>query len=306
MITHNANGWKTNQTKDRIILGAKKITDIICFSLDINKIPACLNLCANDRNFAAIIAAFYSAATLIQRTFADKYDIDPQEIEVSEVKIDPCTKLPSVYLNDKAANGAGFVSMLSNELEELLNVIVSPQPTSRFIQSILNHKSDCATSCPRCLNTFYNRGLHHVLDWRLGMDIIKLMVDSSYKMGYDDLCNTPYGDLADIFNKLGERVQKAHPAGNVVYTPNDGHDWRTGYFTNDGRNVEHLVHPLWNVENQEIQDGFDAQDMFRLQRNVKVLPKEHQAVQSAQQTVQNTPQPTQTTSNGDAGCGELG
>lgn len=306
------NWFFDQQDKKTIIIGAKKVTDIICLSLDINKIPACLNLCANDRNRAAIIAAFYSAATLIQRTFADKYDIDPQEIEVSEVKIEPYTNLPSVYLNDKAANGAGFVSMLSNELEELLNDIVSPQPTSRFIQSILNHKDDCATSCPRCLNTFYNRGLHHVLDWRLGMDVIKLMVDSTYKMGYYVLSNTPYGDLADVFNKLGERVQRAHPAGNVVYTPNNGHNWRTGYFTNDGRNVEHLehlehlVHPLWNVEDQESQDGFDAQDMFRLQRNVKASPKTHQAVQASQQPVQNTDQPVQKTSNGDADLGELG
>ncbi|MDD6184229.1 MAG: DEAD/DEAH box helicase [Bacteroidales bacterium] len=306
MINPKDQNWVTDRNKQTIVLGAKKLTDIICLSLDINKIPTCLNLCANDRNRAAIIAAFYSAATLIQRTFADKHDIDPQEIEVSEVKIDPYTNLPSVYLNDKAANGAGFVSMLNNELEDLLKDIVSPRPTSRFIQSILSHKSDCATSCPRCLNTFYNRGLHHVLDWRLGMDVIKLMVDSNYQMGYDDLANTPYDDLADVFNKLGERVQRAHPAGNVVYTPNNGHDWRTGYFTNDGRNVEHLIHPLWNVEDQESQDGFDAQDMFRLQRNVKASPKTHQAVQASQQPVQNTDQPVQKTSNGNADLGELG
>ena len=293
------NWFYDQQDKKTIVIGAKKVTDIICLSLDINMIPRCLNLQANDRNRAAIITAFYSAATLIQRTFADNHDIDPQEIEVSEVKIDPYTNLPSVYLNDKAANGAGFVSMLSNELEDLLKDIVSPRPNSRFIESILNHRADCATSCPRCLNTFYNRGLHHVLDWRLGMDVIKLMVDSNYQMGYDDLANTPYGDLADVFNKLGERVQKAHPAGNVVYTPNDGRDWKTGYFTTERTKVEHLIHPLWNVEDQESQDGFDAQDMFRLQRNVKSGPETHQAAQVPQQPVQNT-------SNGDADLGELG
>ena len=301
----NQNGQFVEDTQ-RIILGTPKVTDIICLSLDINNIPTCLNLQANERNRVAIIAAFYSAATLIQRTFADKYDIDPQEIEVSEVKIDPYTNLPSVYLSDKAANGAGFVSMLSNELEDLLRGIVSPQPNSRFIQSILNHKSDCATSCPRCLNTFYNRGLHHVLDWRLGMDVIKLMVDSTYQMGYDDLSNTPYGDLADVFNKLGERVQKAHPAGNVIYTPNDGHDWTKGYFTTERRSVEHLVHPLWNVEDQESRDGFDAQDMFRLQRNVKAGPTTHQTSQVTPSTVQSNLTATQNTSNVENGCGDLG
>ena len=306
VITPKDQNWVTDPNKQTIILGAKKVTDIICLSVDIMKIPACLNLQANDRNRAAIIAAFYSAATLIQRTFADKYDIDPQEIEVSEVKIDPSTNLPSVYMNDKAANGAGFVSMLNNELETLLKDIVSPRPNSRFVQSILNHKSDCATSCPRCLNTFYNRGLHHVLDWRLGMDVIKLMVDSNYQMGYDDLANTPYGDLADVFNKLGERVQKAHPAGDVVYTLNDGHNWRTGYFVTENSKKEHLVHPLWNVTAEETIDGYYAQDMFRLQRNVKASPIKHQSVQVPQQPVQNKPQPGSGVSIDDNGCGPLG
>ena len=306
MINPKDKNWILDQKKQTIIIGAKKVTDIICLSLDISKIPVCLNLCANDSNRSAIVAAFYSAATLIQRTFADKYDIDPQEIEVSEVKIDPITNLPSVYLNDKAANGAGFISMLCNELETLLRDIVSPNPTSRFVQSILSHKNDCATSCPRCLNTFYNRGLHHVLDWRLGMDVIKLLVDCTYQMGYDDLANTPYGDLADVFNRLGSRVQNAHPAGNVIYTPNDGHDWRKGYFTTNGRFVEHLVHPLWNVVDQEIQDGFVAQDMFRLQRNVKASPIVHQAVQVTQPPIQNNPKPVQSVSNDDPDCGELG
>ena len=127
-----------------------------------------------------------------------------------------------------------------------------------------------------------------MLDWRLGMDVIKLMVDSNYQMGYDDLANTPYGDLADVFNKLGERVQKAHPAGDVVYTPNDGHNWRTGYFVTENSKKEHLVH------------------MFRLQRNVKASPIKHQSVQAPQQPVQNKRQPGSGVSIDDNGCGPLG
>jgi Lhr-like helicase len=281
--------WITDGHAERIALGAKKVTDILCLSLDIEKIPPFINLNTNTGNRAAILASFYSAATLIQRVFADEIDIDPNEIEISEVKIDPVTYLPSVYLNDKAPNGAGFVSLLcktnpenkKTKLEEIMRDIVSDSPRSSFIRAILQHKQ-CKTSCPRCLSTFYNRGLHHVLDWRLGMDLIKLMIDKNYDMGYHDLRNAPYQDLSKVLNELGERVIKADPTKKLSYQPNDGIDWRTGYFKSRiGRFtqmtdvIEHLIHPLWNVEKQEIIDGFKAVDSFTLQRTVKPYPQKY-------------------------------
>ena len=105
-------------------------------------------------------------------------------------------------------------------------------------------------------------------------------------MGYSDLSSTPYGDLAKILNELGERVEHAHPAGNIVYTKNDLHDWHSGYFTTMERGVslvEHLVHPLWNVSNQESVDGCRAQNSFKLQRTVKSSP-----VKCASRPVQKT------------------
>jgi hypothetical protein len=107
------------------------------------------------------------------------------------------------------------------------------------------------------------------------MDLIKLMVDSNYQMGYDDLANTPYEDLAEVLNQLGQRVQSAHPDGSVQYHGNDGHNWRGGYFCNSEMGedkIEHLVHPLWNVDFQEREDGYAPQSSFQLQRNVKKRP----------------------------------
>ncbi len=275
--------WIKAQNDEIIALGAKKVTDILCLSFNINSIPNNLNLNAHKGNKPAIIAAMYSAATLIQRTFADDIDIQPEEIEISEVKIDRNNGLPSVYLNDKAPNGAGFISLLckvdsiteKTKLQEIMEDIVSPTPKSNFIQSVLNHKNECKTSCPKCLNTFYNRGLHHILDWRLGMDIIKLMLDKNYDMGYYDLAGAVCGDLAKVLNELGDRTQQANPIGNIEYHQNDGHDWRKGYFTTSRRGttiIEHLVHPLWNIEKQELDDKYKAQDSFTLQRLIKKEP----------------------------------
>ena len=274
------NSFQTEGNAFDIALGAKKVTDILCLSLDPNSIPRCLNLNCQTGNKSAIVAAFYSAASLIQRVFAEDIDIDPNEIEISEVKIDG-NGMPSVYMNDKAPNGAGFVSMLCSpsptgilKLIEIMEDIVSPNPSSPFIQSLRNHAQGCKTSCPKCLNTYYNRGFHHVLDWRLGMDVIMLLLDKTYEMGYNDLSSTPYGDLANVLNEIGNRVANANPAG-LTYQTNDGKDWETGSFKSGGRGgakVERLVHPLWNVESQEQKDGYRAQNSFTLSRVVKQIP----------------------------------
>ncbi len=312
--------WVEAGNPERIAIGAKKVTDILCLSIDVSKISPHINLNTSTGNKSAIIAAFYSAATLIQRVFANEIDIDPEEIEISEVKIDPVTHVPSVYLNDKAANGAGFISLLCKEdpdtgvlkLEEIMKDIASEHPTSGYMQAILKHKT-CKTSCPKCLNTFYNRGLHHVLDWRLGIDLIKLMVDANYDMGYSNLSDTPYRDLPVLLNDLGARIEKANPSGKVRYTHNNGIDWRTGYFTtrivesNQSCDaVEHLVHPLWNVDEQEGIDGYKAVNSFVLQRQVKTNPKQC-PVQKVQPVTPetNTKQP-QTPPAADPGYGSLG
>ena len=317
----NGGLWETYGVPETIALGTKKITDILCLSFDPAKIPSTINLNAakGNRNRSAVIAAMYSAATLIQRVFADEIDIQPEEIEISEVKINPTNGLPSVYLNDSAANGAGYVSLLSKvnpdtnktKLQEIMEDIASATPNSSFMRSILAHKDECATACPKCLNTFYNRGLHHVLDWRLGIDIIKLMVDQTYDMGYTNLTNTPYGDLAELMNEIGVRTESANPAGNVKYQQNDLHDWRTGYFETKvigSTAIEHLVHPLWNVCSQEVIDGFIAQNSFVLQRIVKALPKECAAL-TTNSTSSSSNLPPKTPSTpvvGSGGYGDLG
>ena len=304
-----------------IARGAKKITDILCLSLDPNSIPQCLNLNCQTGNKAAIVAAFYSAASLIQRVFAEDIDIDPNEIEISEVKIDG-NGLPSVYINDKAPNGAGFVSMLCSpsatgklKLIEIMEDIVSQNPSSPFVQSIKKHAQECKTSCPKCLNTYYNRGLHHVLDWRLGMDVIKTMLDQNYTMGYNDLADTPYGDLASVLNELGNRVANANPE-RLTYTSNDGKDWKTGFFKSGGRGgtmIEHLIHPLWNAETEEQNDGFKAQDSFTLSRVVKqdpnpvtptIVTPSRCVVSSGTVSTSSTDSPDQNVTQV-AGCGSL-
>ena len=250
----NDNRWKRSNTEKTIYLGARKVTEMIC--LTVRKVPEWLNLDVNAYNGIfgpAIKAAFYSAATLIQRAFAHKEDIDPQEIEISEIKIGS-NGIPMIYLSDQLQNGSGYVALLTKvnpisnktRLQELMEDIVSADPHNEFIREVNSeeHRKECKTACPHCLKVFNNSGLHHILDWRLGMDLIKLMLDEDYKMGLENVdLQTPYMDLKDQFDTAIQEVREAHSYINI--SNSKGY---TIFTADDDVNVikQVLIHPLWN------------------------------------------------------------
>ena len=252
----------------KIALGAKKCTELIKLELNPDTISSNLCLDTSIGYRPAIIAAFYSAATLIQRVFADEMDIVPEELEITEVRVDPTTNIPVIYLNDSLVNGSGFVNMLvspyvddtgnsfNTMMEYIFNRIVNFQGT--FMQSIKNHAKSCHTSCVKCLQTFYNAGYHHVLDWRLGVDIIKLMLDASYDMGYpsgyaSDL-STPYDDLKAVIDQAGKNTAAAH--NGVSYDP------ETMKLTDNG-NEKRIIHPLWKNSGTDL----NTFELFRVGYN---------------------------------------
>lgn len=238
----------------KIALGANKCTELM--KLAVSNIPKelCLNTTVGNR--PAIIAAYYSAAALIQRVFADEMDIVPEELEITEIKIGE-NGVPAIYLNDALVNGSGYVNMLVSEftdsngeywktmLEYIMNKIVNFEGT--FMQSIKNHSDNCQTACVKCLQTFYNSGYHHVLDWRLGVDLIKLMLDQQYTMGQNGF-NTPYGDLESIIDIAGKNTDDADAQVSYNITEKS--------LSYAGTTVK-IVHPLWvNEEREESQDFF--------------------------------------------------
>lgn len=237
----------------KIALGAPKCTELMRLTISDVNTRVCLDTTVGNR--PAIIAAFYSAAALIQRVFADEMDIVPEELEITEIKIG-ADGIPSIYLNDALVNGSGYVNMLVSTyvdsngeqwgtmLEYIMNRIINFEGT--FMQSIKSHQDHCQTACVKCLHTFYNAGYHHVLDWRLGVDLIKLMLDPNYTMGYNDF-TTPYGDLESIIDIAGQGADEAD--SQVTY------DQGAKTISNMGHTIK-VVHPLWNSVGEESQDFF--------------------------------------------------
>ena len=236
------------QNSIEIALGSRKPTEMI--SLELKKCPDVLNLniCDENCNKAAIRAAFFSAAFLLQRVLADQLDVQPEEIEISE-KIMDNKPYPIIYLSDALPNGAGIVSYLTKEgrLEKIIKDIVGFK--TRFMKSLIDedHRRNCRTACQSCLLTYSNRGYHHVLDWRLGVGILRLMIDPNYDFGFTETTRTQYPELND-FDKLTVAAAKK---ANVDL--NEG-DWVKPIRINSYEPGEDDIiinkifyHPLWDM-----------------------------------------------------------
>lgn len=257
------NGIKRKTTGIEIALGSKKTTEMI--KIEIKEYPETLDLNLMTGNKSAIRSAFYSAAFLLQRALADKLDVQPEEIEISE-KINEQTGLPAIYLSDALPNGAGIVSYLyeNGKLEELINNIVNFESfdnlkTSKeksFMQYLIsdNHRDNCLTACQKCLLTYTNRGFHHILDWRLGIGLLRLMLDKTYDFGFDAENRSKYNELSD-WNHI---VQECSKKFNIELE-----NQNVNYLIKNGKCTV-FYHPIWNKEKckNEIKDKYDSIDMF--------------------------------------------
>lgn len=255
-----------------IALGSKKPTEMI--SLELKKFPESLNLNIWDKPHcykAAVRAAFFSAAFLLQRVLADQLDVQPEEIEISEKMLNdkPC---PIIYLSDALPNGAGIVSYLAKEgkLEKIIKDIVEFR--TGFMKSLIedDHRGECKTACQNCLLTYSNRGYHHVLDWRLGVGILRLMIDPNYDFGFTEDTRSIYPELKD-FNEL-----------TIAAAKKIGIGLQEGEFTAQTRihsnepgeedTIKIVYHPLWNkdkikeklaIRNDERIEMYNTFDLLR-------------------------------------------
>ncbi len=118
---------------------------------------------ANACHSSEIRSAYFSAATILVNTLADKLDIDPAEVEI-------CGLVPTnkgqtkILLSDRLENGSGFVEYLKENWTTIL------KDSAKF-----ECQKKCTTSCVYCLQSFSNRTFHPLLDWRLGRDLLLIM-----------------------------------------------------------------------------------------------------------------------------------
>jgi hypothetical protein len=144
------------------------------------------------REGSAVRAAYYSAGFLLARAAADELDVDPAEFEVSGLFQD---RLPGqgtagqpvglLLVNDRLPNGAGFTRWLDRNFPGLLRSLLNG--SNRFGARLLEeqHRRRCDSKCPVCLQHFRNMNYHGLLDWRLGLAMLRILAEETWVCGLD-------------------------------------------------------------------------------------------------------------------------
>ena len=225
----------------------------------------------------AIRSAFYSGAFILQRSLAEMLDVNPEEIEISSLQKSVINQggrninSAEIILNDQLINGSGFVRHLfesdlmdilapldSNSNPDGYQLAMMPGSTNKsFIQMLFNdeHVSECNESCYKCLNVYLNMPFHPILDWRLGISLLRMMADASYACGADGIFEG-YPELTYFLNggrvtwleychQLALDFKQNYMTGATVCNTNnnDAGLW----CLREGNNCYVIVHPLWNL-----------------------------------------------------------
>lgn len=202
-------------------------------------------------------AAWYSAATILQRAISIELDVDSLDIEIASVHACMNENGQSggeLYLADAHPNGAGLVDSAHKNWSSILQGCIfgtgQHSQMGEFIrQEIERSKEDSWRSPDLLLKGFRNRQLHGLLDWQLGIELLASMFDPNYKPGLDIAVNgqqLPIGKegyWSDVAASLAkEWVTNEFDAGALSIHEAAIHGWGT----KNGDIFNVVVHPLWS------------------------------------------------------------
>jgi DEAD/DEAH box helicase domain-containing protein len=171
-------------------------------------------------------------------------DVSPVELKAGLQPIsDPASGALTarLYIADELENGAGFATELARP-EVLQNVFDQLFETGINVWESGSHREECSSSCHDCLRSYDNRMSHHLLDWRLALDISELL--AGHKISWDR------------WLKMADRVVLAtrrSPALSNLASFSDGDVNGLRFLANKGVDrAVILVHPLWSTSDSAI------------------------------------------------------
>jgi DEAD/DEAH box helicase domain-containing protein len=191
-------------------------------------------------------AAWYSLAFLLRTAAVASLDVDVQELSAGFRTIPgQFGPVGQVFLSDSLENGAGYCRWLSeydNFLEILSRLAVSPAGESAALLLGV-HASECDASCNRCLRDYYNLPYHGVLDWRLGLEMARLLASQSTQLDLSSSWERNQNPWLCLFD--GEQSPVTASLRQLGYDPAPEIAGLRVYVSEHRRNVLVLRHPLW-------------------------------------------------------------
>ena len=217
---------------------SSKTTGIL--TLSIAKVPndLCLSpLNGENPNSHAVRAAFLSWGYLVRKAVSHYLDIDSSELNVG-FYITPQTKKAEIFFVEQLENGAGYCNYLSGQRYKDVpkEAILQPLAEDGEIYNMLtskNHQDGCTSSCYDCIRDYSNQSVHHLLDWRLGLDLARLANDQNANIDFTvsywlDYINVT---IKNVLLKHGYTVDEVN--GTLIGVNPYGEKYS-------------LVHPLWS------------------------------------------------------------
>lgn len=208
-------------------------------------------------------AAWYSFAFWLRVAAASHLDVDALELQAGFRSLAQNGNIiGQAFLCDQLENGAGYCRFLAqpNEFQQLM-ALADPTNQNSIATQWMNpqgHGSDCDTSCNLCLRDYQNLAYHGLLDWRLALDMARLVSDASVVV---DL-QTPWGNIHNPWTRL---VQGANaPIPKTLQRLGYGSPMQFGTLNGyvhqnpQRRTVLILRHPLWQNDNPEWIAAADA------------------------------------------------
>lgn len=137
----------------------------------------------------AVRAALISATHLLMQRAALELDIAPEEFEALEPRVHGGR--PTIQIADFLVNGAGFSRRLAEGPRPLAAHLAARMAMSTVDDAMVapflaeGHAGRCSQACYECLQRYGNRSYHGLLDWRLGISMLRLFVNDGWRCGVD-------------------------------------------------------------------------------------------------------------------------
>ena len=170
-------------------LYCRKITDVI--QIHHKELPPGIVLDPIGAG-VGVSSAYYSAQQLIARAWAIQLDVAPDEMELPPIPVLSGQGATQgnrgvLILADSHANGSGLVAELFEGWAGFLSDLVharTPMAESLWGRGS-EHVQECGKACYKCLRSYRSRFIDGLLDWRLGLDLLRLLESKDYQVGLD-------------------------------------------------------------------------------------------------------------------------
>ncbi|MBJ8390569.1 DEAD/DEAH box helicase [Citrobacter cronae] len=270
------------ETRNTFYLAAPKVTDLL--ALMVAQTPPGLRLQYSTLTPAFRAAALSASFIIVNYASKELLDIDPEEIEILEPRVQMLKNgksVPVLQMADRLVNGSGLCERLQQKdasgsliILEVMKKILnnkSAYPLAEFLQS--DHRERCFQGCYHCLHRYGNQPYHGLLDWRLGLDVIQLLLDQTYNAGLNgDFTSPGVSDWPENALRLAKEAASLYSDSDVKVMGNIP-VIRTG----DGRWAA-VLHPFWDPDaafaaNPELEAfsyevDVDATNTFALSRRM--------------------------------------